>query len=288
MLYLLAVSLLWAFSFGLIKQQLTGLDSNLVSFIRMGIAFLVFLPFLRLRNIQAKRALVLVGTIQFGLMYMAYIWAYRFLLAYEVALFTIFTPVYVTLIDDLFRKRFQPFHFAVAVLAVIGTGIIIWHELSSPAFWKGFILIQFSNLFFAFGQIYYRKLRGQQTHLTSEASVFALLYLGALLITGFFAAFTTQWATLHVSTAQWLTLIYLGAVASGVGFFLWNFGATKVNAGTLSVFNNLKIPTAILVAILFFGEKADIVRLLIGGSILIGALAINERRNLLMETTKGE
>ncbi len=288
MLYLLVVSLLWAFSFGLIKQQLTGLDSNLVSFIRMGIAFLVFLPFLRLRNIQSKMALVLVGTVQFGLMYMAYIWAYRFLLAYEVALFTIFTPVYVTLIEDLFRKRFQPFHLAVALLAVVGTGIIVWHELSSPTFWKGFILMQFSNLFFAFGQIYYRKLRGQQTHLSNEASVFALLYLGALLITGISAAFTTQWAALHISTTQWLTLIYLGVVASGVGFFLWNFGATKVNAGTLSIFNNLKIPTAILVAILFFGEKADVVRLLVGGGILIGALVFNERHNLLMETNKEE
>ncbi len=286
MLYLIVVSLLWAFSFGLIKQQLTGLDSNLVSFIRMGIAFLVFLPFLRIRHIRAKRPLVLVGAVQFGLMYMTYIWAYRFLLAYEVALFTIFTPIYVTLIDDFFCKRFHTLHFVVALLAVLGTAIVVWHHLSSPAFWKGFILMQLSNLFFAFGQIYYRKLRGQQTHLSNEASVFALLYLGALLITGISAAFTTQWAALHVSTAQWLTLIYLGVVASGVGFFLWNFGATKVNAGTLSIFNNLKIPTAILVAILFFGEKADIVRLLAGGGILIGALVFNERHNLLTKTNK--
>jgi len=43
MLWLLIVSFIWAFSFGLIKTQLTGLDSALVSFIRLLISFFVFL-----------------------------------------------------------------------------------------------------------------------------------------------------------------------------------------------------------------------------------------------------
>ena len=33
--YLIFVSLLWGFSFGLIKNQLTGLDPNFVSFVRL-------------------------------------------------------------------------------------------------------------------------------------------------------------------------------------------------------------------------------------------------------------
>ncbi len=45
MLYLWIVSLLWAFSFGLIKGQLTGLDASFVAFARLLLAALAFLPF---------------------------------------------------------------------------------------------------------------------------------------------------------------------------------------------------------------------------------------------------
>ena len=47
MVFLLLVSLIWAFSFGLIKGNLTGLDSNFVAFCRMFVSLLIFLPFLK-------------------------------------------------------------------------------------------------------------------------------------------------------------------------------------------------------------------------------------------------
>jgi drug/metabolite transporter (DMT)-like permease len=59
-------------------------------------------------------------------------------------------------------------------------------------------------------------------------------------------------------------LLYLGAVPSAIGFFLWNFGARRVNAGTLAVFNNVKIPLAIVVSLVFFKEDAEWVRLAAG------------------------
>ena len=81
MIYLLVVSLVWAFSFGIIKDQLTSLDSNFVSFLRMVLSFIVFLPFIRFKKIpnQFIMRLILLGMIQFGLMYVAYIFAYQYL-----------------------------------------------------------------------------------------------------------------------------------------------------------------------------------------------------------------
>jgi drug/metabolite transporter (DMT)-like permease len=66
-------------------------------------------------------------------------------------------------------------------------------------------------------------------------------------------------------------------IASGVGFFLWNYGARRVNAGTLAVFNNLKVPLAVAVSLIFFGESADPLRLALGGGIVLAALFLNER-----------
>jgi drug/metabolite transporter (DMT)-like permease len=68
----------------------------------------------------------------------------------------------------------------------------------------------------------------------------------------------------------------LGAIASGLSFFLWNVGARKVNAGTLAIFNDLKIPLAVVVSILFFGEQANWINLLVGGGIAVAALSLNE------------
>src|SRR3972149_6330006 len=79
------------------------------------------------------------------------------------------------------------------------------------------------------------------------------------------ALITTPWQSLALTGQQVLTLIYLGAVASGLGFFLWNVGARKVNGGTLAVFNDLKIPLAVAVSFIFFGEKASLPHPLIRG-----------------------
>ena len=45
--YLLAVSAIWAFSFGLIGSALKGIDPFIVAACRLTIASLVLLPFLR-------------------------------------------------------------------------------------------------------------------------------------------------------------------------------------------------------------------------------------------------
>ena len=44
----------------------------------------------------------------------------------------------------------------------------------------------------------------------------------------------------------------------------------------MAVFNHLKIPLAVAVSLLVFGESTNITRLLFGGVIIIGALVLNE------------
>ena len=63
---LLFVSLLWAFSFGLIKRHLGGLDSSFVAAVRLGLALLVFLPFVRLRGLKTQTTAALLGMIVGG------------------------------------------------------------------------------------------------------------------------------------------------------------------------------------------------------------------------------
>jgi drug/metabolite transporter (DMT)-like permease len=276
MFWLLMVSLIWAFSFGVIKTELSSLDSSLVSFIRLFISLIVFLPFLRLKKIDnsIRLRLFFTGMVQYGVMYLAYIYAFRYLAAYEIALFTIFTPLYITLINDLVSHKFHKIFLLEALLAILATGIIVYHRIMVNGLIIGFILMQISNISFAFGQVYYKKLMNNGQY--NDVQVFALLYAGAVVLTGLSAAVSVDFMSLHISVKQFYVLIYLGVIASGIGFFLWNYGARKVNTGSLAVFNNLKIPLAIAVSLIFFREECDPLRLFYGGIILLVILIYNE------------
>lgn len=270
---LLAVSLFWAVSFGLIKGGLTGLDSGFVAFARLSLSLLVFLPFLRTAQVP-RRLLVelpLLGAVQYGLMYSLYIASYEHLQAHEVALFTVTTPLLVVLYDDALSGRLHKRALLAALIAVAGAAVISQRGSGLGDVWLGFALLQGSNLCFALGQVRYRRLMHGQRALT-QASHFALLYLGAALLTGLEAALTGGLAdTAKLTSEQAWTLLYLGVVPSGVCFFLWNVGATKATPGVLAVMNNAKVPLGVLVSLTIFGEEASLPRLVVGGALVAGA-----------------
>ncbi|MCV6614179.1 MAG: EamA family transporter, partial [Cellvibrionaceae bacterium] len=82
---------------------------------------------------------------------------------------------------------------------------------------------------------------------------------------------------------QWGVLIYLGLIASGLGFFLWNKGATQISPGVLAAFNNAVVPLAMFASLFIFGEAKggsaeDLVRLGLGSALIIAALLLEKLR----------
>jgi drug/metabolite transporter (DMT)-like permease len=280
MLLLLVVSFIWAFSFGLIKGRLAGIDPTAVATLRLVLALLVFAPFLRLRGVPTgvRLKLAAIGALQFGIMYVLYLRAFAHLQAFEVALFTITTPFFVTLLDGALQRRFVATHAIAALLSVVGAGVIVWRGVSGTEVAIGVLLVQASNLCFAAGQIGWRHVRAQLDPTLKDASLFGLLYAGALAASLVASWFTTDWSALRLNGSQIVTLLYLGVLASGLCFFWWNTGATRVNAGTLAVFNNAKIPLAVACSLLFFGEKTDVLRLVIGGTLIAAGVGLGEWR----------
>lgn len=277
MLYLVFVSFIWAFSFGLIKGRLAGLDSAFISAARLGLALLVFLPFFRWRGLTLRLAAMLtaIGAVQFGVMYLAYNESFKLLQAHEVALFTLTTPILVTLIADALDRTLRLRALAAALLAVAGTAVIVFSGNPLRPTLTGMALVQLSNLAFALGQVGYKRFRARHGTLR-DRDIFALPYLGGLAVA--LVAMLTHDISVTLNTPQVLTLLYLGIIASGLGFFLWNIGATRVNAGTLAVMNNAKIPLAVASSLLFFGESAGLPRLVVSLTLLGTALWLAEKR----------
>ncbi len=260
MLYLILVSLIWGFSPGLIKGQLTGLDSSFVATARLGLALLVFLPFVRVRWLSARNSLTLLGlgAVQFGVMYLAYNESFKHLQAHEVALFTLTTPLFVTLLADGLEKKFHVRSFLASLLAIAGTAVVVFEKKDITPTLLGLGLVQLSNLAFAAGQVGYRRFR-EKAATVKDREVFAVLYAGGAALS--LVVMLAKGVSVHPTAMQFWTLVYLGILASGLGFFLWNVGATRVSAGELAVMNNAKIPLMVACSFLIFHEHADPIRL---------------------------
>jgi drug/metabolite transporter (DMT)-like permease len=283
MIYLAIVSLLWAFSFGLIGSALSGVDSFFTATIRLGCATLLFLPFLRAKEIVRidRVRLVLIGAIQFGVMYACYMRAFQYLPSHLVAIFSILTPVYVVIVHDLRQRTFSSRYLIAALLSVLGAAAIKAKTIPTGDFWIGFGLMQAAGIAFAYGQVAYRDWKRNNPQ-TKDRSVFSLLAIGGTASAGIAGVLLSDWSTLDVKADQWKSILYLGFVASGLGFFLWNKGASKSNPGTLAAFNNAVVPLAVLCSLFVFGESQSMdlengIRLALGSALVLGALLVSQR-----------
>ena len=278
MIYLALVSLLWAFSFGLIGTTLAGLDSMFMATLRLLIALACFSPLLRLTQRSPKEIFQLlgIGALQFGVMYSAYMYAYQFLPSYLVALFSVFTPLYIVIAHSSLKGSFRWQLIGCAALSIAGAGII---KFAHPegSIWIGFGLMQLSNVAFGLGQLFYREWKLKRPE-TKDQHVIALLYAGGALLAGLVYLMKGNLSAPLPDARQWLVLIYLGAVASGLGFFLWNKGCSLVRPGALAAFNNALVPLAMASSLFVFGEIAQVqmdalVKLLAGTALIVCGIA---------------
>ena len=286
MILLLLITLLWAFSFSLIGVYLAGqVDSYFSVLTRVLLATVVFLPLLNWRTPpRTAITLMTIGAVQLGMMYLFYYQSFLLLSVPEVLLFTIFTPVYIALIYNLLARRFtlgdSLWNLSVAAIAVAGAAVIRWDDLSED-YWLGFFVVQGANLCFATGQVAYRQF--MQSARTRGATLapretFGWFFIGASIVAvaAWLILGTPQYPT---SGVQWAVLLWLGAVASGLGYFLWNKGATQVSPATLAAMNNALIPAGLLVNLLIWNRDANLPRLIVGGLLIAAAVALSEWRN---------
>ena len=298
MIWLMLASIIWAFSFGIVKNLTISADPFTVNLIRIGIATIFFIPFhvttLRssiqksfdskkqtrqyARNLVYRRAFT-CGAIQLGLMYGPYTLSFRFIKAHEVALFTMTTPLIMAFfyIPSELRRATEDrltlgIRLATAILlATVGGIVATYHDTVSDGLLIGAILVQVSNIFFALGSFYWTKWFTPSEE--NDVGLMTPFFVGALVASAIlFAVFSKTFEL--PDTQQLAQLVWLGAVSSGLGFFLWNKGSLNVSGTTLSIANNLKLPIAVLVSIVFFGEETSVWPLVFGILLILLALQL--------------
>lgn len=277
MSYLLIVNLIWSFSFSLIGQYLAGqVDSDFAVLARVAVAALIFLPFTVWRGLPARLAagFWLAGALQFGITYLCLYRSFSVLTVPEVLLFTVLTPIYVTLIEDALERRFNRWALFAAAVAVGGGILIRWQPLAGDFLW-GFVLLQIANATFAAGQVLCRHLLLRHPVELPLYRFFGHFFLGALvLVLPSFLIFGNP-DKLPVTAIQWGVLLWMGLFATALGLFWWVKGSVRVDAGTLAVMNELHVPLGLLVNLLIWNRDADLAKIALGGSVILLSLGIS-------------
>ena len=275
--YLVTVNLLWAFSFSLIGEYLAGrVDSDFAVLVRVAIAALVFIPFTRWRGLPLRLlgGLWLAGALQFGVTYLCLYRSFSVLTVPEVLLFTVLTPIYVTLLDDALARRFNPWALVAALVAVGGGVAIRFQPLEGDYLW-GFLLLQLANATFAAGQVLCRHLLARHPLDVPLYRFFGHFFLGALVLA------LPSWlifgnpARLPHTAVQWGVLVWMGLFATALGMYWLVKGSTLVDAGTLAIMNELHVPAGLIVNLLIWNRDANLRTLALGGTVILASLWVN-------------
>lgn len=272
MIYLILATICFSLSFGLIKNQLAVLPSDFVVLCRLILATIIFLPFLRKIELKKVIILLLIGAIQFGVMYLCFIKAFKYLQGCEVALLTTTTPVFVALWSIIFGEKFKLTYILCILMSVLGAGIVVWQNMPPTLIVKGIVLMETCNCSFALGQVLWKNYIGKDDEQSYRLMSYA--YLGAVLFVLPFTLVDVDFQAITLTKGQIFSLLYLGIIPTGIGFWLWNKGAEQIKASLLAIMNNFKIPLGVLFAILIFHEKVDLTNFLIGSSIILLAVLI--------------
>ena len=266
------ITFIWAFSYSIIGAYIAPhLDAYMAVLIRSIIGFLIFLPFIKKMHSNLKISLLSIGALQFGITYVLLYKSYNYLSTQEVLLFTITTPLFVTLIEDFFIRKINIMALLTAILAVAGAFIMRFNTITGDYLW-GFMLLQLANFCFALGQVSYRNVSKSYPHVAHHAFVY--FFLGACIIN--ILAYYLWGNTSRVpeilggigknlSSNTWLAIGFVSIIATGLGQYLWCVGAKKVkNAASLAIMNNAVIPIGLIVNMLFWEKAINIKSFILG------------------------
>lgn len=275
---LLIATVLWTLPFGLIPRYLLQVDPDVLAITRLGLGALALTVLIGGRATRPRTSWLLVGAIQFGVCYGAYLRAYQYLPGHAIALLTSTTPLWILILHrqgHLWRGR----SLLAVVLAVSGAVLLSTADLDpDPDWWIGVAWTQLANAAFAFGQLRWRA--SEKIERQHPMATHAWMLLAGAFVLAPFALMNLPGRLDQIDGKGIGALLYLGIGATGLGFYLWNEGARQVSVSRLAVMNNLKAPLAALVAVWIFGEDAAPLPLALSMSCLLAAMHLSTTHKL--------
>ena len=256
--YLIISTLLWGGVFHVIKYPLAVAPPFVLLITRFTLTGILLLPFL-LRK-QNYRLILQDGVLrEIIILSIIGICGYNILFTYGMgmtepatgSLIIAANPVMTTLIARVWKKEaVSPLRWFGIVLAFAGLAFIVFEgKLVNALNLKlgpGNLILLGAPFMWAIYSVRSRDVlaRVPATVFTAAIILLSLPLQGAMAIYQFDS---WGWAS---NTGFWLGIAYLGILATGVSYLLWNEGVRLIGAARSSVFVNLIPVTALLIAML--------------------------------------
>lgn len=271
---LIVTVFIWGFSFALSKKALNAIGAFELVAVRLTLAFLTIalINRLQVRSQASKQSLMsfVIGAFEFAGTYLLYTLSLRYLPSGVVATLTLLTPFLTYLIGlPLGVDHFSMRALFCTILSFFGAALAIpsnWSALTFDSDMRfGVMLITLSNLMFAFGNVLVARMSQQNkfsNQITGQAMGWGALV--ALVVN----LFLPQPNFPPLDFQFWLLPVYLGVVATGLGFYLWNQGVKKVSSTKAVLVGNFKAPLAVVFGSLWLNESIPL-NLVIGLILLL-------------------
>ena len=274
---LIFAMLIWGSSFIALKAALTDTQPYTVIFLRMLIASLCFVLFIKsfFKYKFTKKdikLLLLLSLFEPSLYFIFEVNALRFTSASQAGIVTSTMPIITAIFAGVILKELVTRKLIFgSILSMIGV-IILSVSANASSHATNPILGNFLELgamICAAGYTIVAK------HLSSKYSALFITasqaFLGALFFLPFFLYEYSQYG-FHTSYNSMLWILYLGVIVTLGGYGLYNFALTKVDASRAAVFINLIPIFSIILGYLLLDEILNTIQIFASIIILIGVI----------------
>ncbi|WP_258238272.1 DMT family transporter [Arcobacter sp. CECT 8983] len=268
---------IWGSSFIALKAAMVDLGEYTVIFIRMAAASLCFIFFIKRfftydftkRDIQL---ILLLGFFEPCLYFIFEAKALLYTSASQAGMITSVMPLITAIAAGYFLKelisRQLLFGSVIAMIGVVSLSVQAVTTYSAPNPMLGNFL-EFCAMICATGYTLVARYLGEKFSALFITAVQA--FIGFIFFIPFFIfEISTKEMTFSLEAVSWS--IYLGIVVTLLGYGLFNFALTKIEASRAAMFVNLIPIFTLILAFIILGEKLSIAELVASATILFGVI----------------
>ncbi|HET7922139.1 MAG TPA: DMT family transporter [Gammaproteobacteria bacterium] len=280
---LLFVTLVWGTTFPIIRAASSQLSGVEISALRFLIAGLCMLPFAVKANRTAWRDGLLLGAVAL-VSYVTQAIGLEYISANRSAFITSLNVLMVPLLGVLLGGRLSLQIMLAAILACAGIGLMSWE---SGGNWLGDGATFLCALSYAIYVILLsRRIRLHATRTLAATQIVAMAVLGLVWLAVAEVRGPALASLLPRAESAWVSLLYLGVVASAGMLFLQAAGQRQVSAEKAAVIYAMEPVFAALFGWLWLGETLGL-RGFAGGALVVAAVILGEWRFRPVKRTLG-
>lgn len=273
----IAVSMIWASSFVLVKLALPHLGPLTIAGLRYFIAFLILLPFVWRRRTKLKAVsprlwgqFAIMGLSAYTLGNGAMFWGLKYLTATTTSFLLSVSPIVVLLPSALWLKEIPTRWQTFGVFISIAGSALFFSPGLEPGQLLGFAIMAVGLIGFTTFGILARSVARERNVDTLTLTAMPLGIGGSLLL--LIALPLEGWPA--APALVWGIVLWLAVVNTAAGYMLYNHALQVLTAIEMNMLQNLSPLETVVIAWLLLGERLSAVQILGLVIVIVGVMVV--------------